>query len=281
MASLPLPTGSHAQKPSISVEALLRHQLSRFLVETASWKAPFREMIDVFRKKEWKAVFFGGVPRDLVLYGPSKRPRDVDIVVDCSPQELDSVVASYPFRRTRFGGFRIAFGKWSFDIWSLRNTWAFASGYMDPTFDNLPKTTFFNVEAIAAQFNTKPRKRRSLYSFGFSEAISSRVLDINFEPNPFPQLCIIRGLVTAARHRFLLSPRLATYILERATRAEIAEIMHAQFAHYGVVHLRTEDIMSFMGRIEFRLKQSPSSPVSLPQMDAQQLMLPSFDHVDV
>jgi hypothetical protein len=280
MVSLPLPTSS-SEEPIKSVETLLRRQLSRFLVDTASWKAPFREMIDIFRRREWRAVFFGGVPRDLVLYGPSKRPRDVDIVVDCSPQELGSVVASYPFQRTRFGGFRIAFGKWSFDIWSLRSTWAFASGYMDPTFDNLPKTTFFNVEAIAAQFNTRPRKRRSLYSFGFSEAISSRVLDINFEPNPFPQLCIIRGLVTASRHRFLLSPRLANYILEQANRIETADIMHAQFAHYGVVHLRAEDIVSFIGRIEFRLNQSPLSAVSLPQMDAQQLMLPSFDHVDV
>ena len=277
MVSLPLPRNSHAEP----VEALLRRQLSRFLVERSPWKVPFREIIDIFRRKEWKAVLFGGVPRDLVLYGPSKRPRDVDIVVDCPFQELSSALASYAVQRTRFGGFKIAFGKWSFDIWSLRNTWAFANGYMDPTFDNLPKTTFFNVEAIAAQFNTSPRKRRSLYSFGFSEAISSRVLDINFEPNPFPQLCIIRGLVTAARHRFLLSPRLANYILEQASRTKIADIMYAQFAHYGVVHLRPEDIVTFMGRIEFRLKQSPLSPVSLPQMDAQQLMLPSFDHIEV
>src|SRR5436190_14797207 len=184
MVSLPLLTSSYDQPPE-SVETLLRRQLSRFLGETAPWKAPFREMIDIFRTTQWRAVFFGGVPRDLVLYGPSKRPRDVDIVVDCSPKELASVVASYAFQRTRFGGFRIALGKWSFDVWSLSNTWAFSSGYMEPSFDNLPKTTFFNVEAIAAQFNTKPRKKRSFYSFGFSEAISSRVLDINFEPNPF------------------------------------------------------------------------------------------------
>jgi hypothetical protein len=158
------------------VEVLLRRQLSRFLVERSPWKVPFHEMIDIFIGKEWKAVLFGGVPRDLILYGPSKRPRDVDIVVDCSLRELSSILASYPVQRTRFGGFRITSGKWSFDIWSLPDTWAFASGYMDATFDNLHRTTFFNVEAIAAQFNTRPGGRRSLYSFGFSDAISSGIL---------------------------------------------------------------------------------------------------------
>jgi len=280
MVSLPLLTSTNGN-PSKSVEVLLRRQLSRFLGEAASWKTPFRKMVDVFSEKEWKAVFFGGVPRDLVLYGPSKRPRDVDIVVGCSLQELTSVLAAFPLQRTRFGGFRITFDKWSFDIWSLSNTWAFASGYMNATFDNLPKTTFFNVEAIATQFNTRPRKRRSVYSFGFPDAISSRVLDINFEPNPFPQLCIIRGLVTAARHRFQLSPRLAHYMLEQANRTEIAEIMHAQFAHYGVVHLRAEDIVRWLDRIELRLKESPRSPLRLPTMEAEQLWLPSFDHVDI
>jgi len=185
-----------------------------------------------------------------------KRPRDVDIVVDCSPEELNAALASFPFHRTRFGGLRIAFGKWSFDIWPLRNTWAFAVGHMHATFENLPKTTFFNIEAVAIQFNTKPRKRRPLYSFGFAEAISKRVLDINFEPNPFPQLCVIRGLLTATRHGLLLSPRLARYMLEQGNRAEIAEIMQAQFGHYGIVRLRAQDIVSWLDHIDFCLREN-------------------------
>jgi hypothetical protein len=223
MASIPHFTTA-CDEPERSIEALLRSRLSRFLVEPAPWKAPFREMVDVFRGKEWKAVVFGGVLRDLLLCGPAIRPRDVDIVVDCSPEELSAALASFPLYRTRFGGLRIAFRKWSFDIWPLRNTWAFAVGHMNATFENLPKTTFFYIEAVAVQFNTKSRKKRPLYSFGFAEAISTRVLDINFEPNPFPQLCVIRGLLTAFRHSLLLSPRLARYMLEQGKRSEIAEI---------------------------------------------------------
>jgi hypothetical protein len=278
MVSLPLPRTY--SEPSKSIETLLRSRLSRFLVESATWKEPFREMVDVFREREWKAVFFGGVLRDLVLYGPSKRPRDVDIVVDCSSEDLSSALASFPFQRTRFGGLRIPFRKWSFDIWPLRSTWAFAAGHMNATFENLPRTTFFNIEAVAVQFNTRPRKKRSLYSFGFAKAISTRVLDINFEPNPFPQLCIIRGLLTAVCHGFLLSPRLARYMLEQGDRTEIAEIMQAQFSHYGIVRLRAQDIVSCLDHIEFCLRGTPHSPLRLPQTAGEQLVLPSFDHVE-
>jgi hypothetical protein len=280
MASLPLPARTCSES-SKSVETLLRSRLSRFLVEPAPWKAPFREMVDVFRGKEWKAVLFGGVLRDLVLYGPAKRPRDIDIVVDCSLEDLSAALSSFPFQRTRFGGFRIAFRKWSFDIWPLRNTWAFAVGHMTATFENLPKTTFFNIEAVAVQFNTKRRNKRPLYSFGFAEAISTRVLDINFEPNPFPQLCIIRGLLTAARHGLLLSPRLARYMLEKGNRTEIAEIMQAQFGHYGVVRLRAQDIVSSLDHIEYCLRESSLSPLRLPQTAGEQLLLPSFDHIEI
>src|SRR6266478_415992 len=86
-----------------SVETLLRSRLSRFLAERAPWKAPLQQVVELFRQSGWEAVVFGGVLRDLVLYGPAERPRDVDIVVDCSFEELGAWLSSLPFDRTRFG----------------------------------------------------------------------------------------------------------------------------------------------------------------------------------
>jgi len=259
---------------SESIETLLRYRLSRFLVERAPWKTPLQHVVKALRKTGWEAVVFGGVLRDLVLYGPAERPRDVDIVVNCCSDELNSWLSGFSPQRTRFGGFRVHFQKWTFDIWPLRETWAFTSGHMSPTFENLPKTTFFNIEAIAAQLN--PKRKRSLYSFHFADAISSRILDINFEPNPFPQLCIIRGLLTAARHCLLISPRLAQYMAERGNRIEIGEIVHAQFKHYGVVRLRSEDIVNWLDHIERRLCEDSASPVRLPSTPGEQLELPDI-----
>jgi hypothetical protein len=151
---------------------------------------------------------------------------------------------------------------------------------MEPTFENLPKTTFFNIEGIAAQLNTAPRQKRAVYSFGFADAISSKILDINFEPNPFPQLCIVRGLLTAVRHRLLLSSRLARYMAHHANRTEIAEIVQMQFRHYGVVRLRSEDIELWLDHIEHSLRGNSDTPVRLPSTGGQ-LDLPTPDHYEV
>jgi hypothetical protein len=263
------------------VDTILRSQLRRFLKEAAPWKLPLQEIVEMLGLSGWQSVVFGGVLRDLVLYGPAKRPRDVDIVVDCSPGELAAWLSDFPVQRTSFGGFRIQHRKWSFDIWSLKDTWAFKEGHMSATFDNLPKTTFFNVEATAAQLNPAPKRKRRLYSFGFAKAMSSRILDINFEPNPFPQLCIIRGLLTAARHRLLVSPRLAEYMTQKASRAEIADIVRVQFKHYGVVRLRSEDIVTWLDHIENKLSIDPHAPIRLPQTAGEQLSLLTFDRLEM
>jgi hypothetical protein len=263
-----------------SIGELLRSRISRFLTQPAPWKKDLRLIVKAFRENNWDAVVFGGVLRDLALYGPSERPRDVDIVVNCLSSELSTWLSSFPVQRTRFGGFRVRVHKWNFDIWSLRETWAFAMANMEPTFENLPKTTFFNIEAIAAQLNATRGHKRALYSFGFVEAISSKILDINFEPNPFPQLCIVRGLLTATRHDLLLSPRLAQYIATRADRREIAEIMDVQLRHYGVVRLLTKDVENWLDHIDQSLTKNPKEAVKLPNTGAQ-LDLPDVDHWEI
>ena len=135
-----------------SIGELLRSRISRFLTQPAPWKKDLRLIVKAFRENNWDAVVFGGVLRDLALYGPSERPRDVDIVVNCLSSELSTWLSSFPVQQTRFGGFRVRVHKWNFDIWSLRETWAFATANIEPTFENLPKTTF----------STSKQLRRSL-----------------------------------------------------------------------------------------------------------------------
>lgn len=230
--------------------------------------------MEVLKEGGWNAVVFGGLLRDLVLYGPKAKPRDVDIVVDCSPEELVSHFRNYQFEQTRFGGLRVQYQLWNFDIWSLRDTWAFKISNIPVSFENLPKTTFFNMEAVAADLGSSRGKERAVYSYGFESAVVSRILDINFEPNPFPQLCIVRALLMAAKHGFLISPRLATYITEQASHTDIDSILRAQAKHYGVPRLRVGQTIHWLNQIERHLEEDPESPVRLPMTWAKQLQLP-------
>jgi hypothetical protein len=256
---------------TVEIDSILRLRLSRFLVQRADWKQPLRFVTNIFKNRDWRAVVFGGVLRDLILYGPASAPRDVDIVVDCESAELSECFSGFDFALTRFGGLRVQYKKWNFDIWSLDDTWAFKVTDMPATFENLPKTTFFNVEAIAAELNATRGRERSLYSYGFADAIASRTLDINFERNPFPQLCIARALLMAARHSFLISARLAQYITEQASHTEINDILQAQAKHYGVPRLRARHIAEWLGHIENSLRRYPEEPVKLPITAGEQL----------
>ncbi len=43
-----------------------------------------------------------------------------------------------------------------------------------------------------------------LFECGFFEALQSRVLDINYEENPYPALAAVRSIVTATKLRYSL-----------------------------------------------------------------------------
>lgn len=77
----------------------------------------------------------------------------------------------------------------------------------------MPKTTFLNVEAAAVELATVHGKSRRIYTHGFFEALADRTLEINFEENPFPALCVVRALITAARLQFLIGPKLSKYLV--------------------------------------------------------------------
>ena len=64
-----------------SPDALLRLRLRRLLGSRARTRNPLLQTLRLIAHYRWKAVLFGGLPRDLMVYGPGARIRDVDIVV--------------------------------------------------------------------------------------------------------------------------------------------------------------------------------------------------------
>src|SRR5271157_1476053 len=184
------------QPETVTTALGLRSRLTRFLGNGTSWKRPLREVIGRIEKERWRAVIFGGVVRDLAVFGPAERPRDVDIVLaGASADEIERVFEAWVVRRTRFGGVRLLVEKWMFDIWDVSSTWGIHQLGLDPSFGELPKTTFLNVEAVAAEISSNPGFERRIYSGAFFKALEERTVNINFEDNPFPALCVVRSLI--------------------------------------------------------------------------------------
>lgn len=228
--------------PHISKDAsTLRRQLRRLLYDPHP--APGRQRLQkvlrqlISRSDGWDIFLFGGMPRDIAISGPFSLPRDVDIVVgDASTDDIGEVFSDFVQRRNRFGGFSLYIDDWHIDIWPLERTWAFLYHWAsEASIADLPKTTFLNVEAIAVELKTVPGRPRHIYEHGFFEAVNNRVVEINFEENPYPDFCIIRSLLVATKLRFSLGWRLVRYIDYHAQQYDVGELVDIQRKHYGSV----------------------------------------------
>jgi len=240
-------------------ELTLRKNVSRFFSSRARLRAPLLSALKRIKQKRITAYIFGGALRDLMVKGWSAEPRDIDIVVDSPLSTIESMFADYLVRRTRFGGLHLNVRGWAVDVWPLSETWALRESLVDhKDFQALCKTTFLNVEAVAAEITTSRRLGTRVYSHGFFEGIQSRTLDINLEENPFPELCTVRALITASSLQFALSRRLAEYLLYYLRRTSFEELMSIQLSHYGFVRCNLETLIEWQNRIETQMHVAES-----------------------
>jgi hypothetical protein len=257
---------------------LLRERFNGFLANHSEWKAPLRGTLRRITDNSWNAVIFGGVLRDLMLLDSAELPRDVDIVVEgVETSELERVFADLIQDRNRFGGLRLRAKGWLIDIWTLKSTWAFRERLKESiSFDNLVQTTFLNVEAVAAELPIQPGRPRPFYSAGFFEATERKVLDINFEPNPYPGLCVVRSIMTALRLDWVMSRRLGTYIVQHASLAPVQTLIEIQESHYGKIRIRPTRMLEYLQSIDNQLHENSTNEIRLPATRVEQLEFSNY-----
>lgn len=140
----------------------------------------------------------GGAIRDLVLSGGTKEPRDLDFVF-CHVH-LGEIYSEFrdllPARRTSLGGLRLTLYEIPIDIWPLKDTLA-VRYKPDVTIQDVANHAFLNVEAIAVEISPTEGKNRQIVESGFTRAMLDRTLEINYEPNPLPEVCLTKVLRTA------------------------------------------------------------------------------------
>lgn len=154
-------------------------------------------------------AIFGGLPRDFARAGRAAFKSDVDIVVDAEPSVLDELLSRMGGQRNRFGGYRLKYGQFDFDIWALQTTWAAAEGYVEIyCLKDLIKTTFFDCDAVLFHCNTSHISR----SDRFWKSIKYKIVDINLEVNPHYVGTLARTLRIMLDWQQQLTPRLAAYL---------------------------------------------------------------------
>ncbi len=248
---------------------LLQKRVAKLLVFTPSrdsnspWTAQ-DVLIDIGRRLNrppWVPYLVGGTLRDLLVSSGSSmdfQPRDIDIIVDgASREQLQEVLeGALTFERfTRFGGLHLSCSLPSitrvlFDIWSLADTWGFHAQNIAPRIEDFPKTTFLNIDSCALELIPSHGEQRRLFEKGFFESIATRVLDVNYAPNPYPFVCVVRAMILAVQLDFTVALPLAEFILDHASKGGIDQLLEAQQSHYGSVRCDAEELGAWLQAIQ-------------------------------
>jgi hypothetical protein len=228
---------------------VLRERLRRFLNRSSKRRTLLRESLKPLRESGQPAVVFGGFIRDLLLQLP---PRDVDLVVaDEHLAAIEERLKPFIRRHNRFGGLNVCANGWEFDIWAVGQTWAFQQGgNWNKTFEELPKTTFLNIEAAAMEL-WPGGKMRQVFEHNFLDAFVKRTIEINYEANPYPDFCITRSLIAAVKLKFNIGEKLTQYIAYHSRSTSVHEIALIQQKHYKAQLLTESQIQRWLDRIRW------------------------------
>ena len=173
---------------------------------------------------------FGGVLRDLAMFGRKGFASDIDLVVEGDWVHLANYLERLGASRNRFGGYRLYVERWPIDIWAARETWAIREGLVRYRgIESLTKTTILNWDAILLNWRTKEMVCRPDY---FSE-IQQHLMDVVLTKNPNPLGAAVRAFRhLCSKDAEKLTVAAARYLGDAAKRHSSESIVRAETASY-------------------------------------------------
>ncbi len=180
---------------------------------------------------EGELYLFGGVLRDLALFGRKGFNSDIDLVVEGDWHNCISYFNSLGAKRNKFGGFRLQVSGWPVDIWNAKETWAIQQGiveYEDIT--SLTRTTVLNWDAILMNWRTGSFLCRPHYLRDINERLLDIVLDRN--PNPLGMAVrVFRHLCIKDARKITISA--AEYLARCTNKYSFNKLQEAEIRSYG------------------------------------------------
>jgi len=169
-------------------KSALKRRLDRYLwLNNSSEIQLLRAALNANFKCFDRVAIIGGLVRDFAREGRSGFISDVDLVIDDSKEAVAQLAQRLKATPNRFGGYGYKSGLWKIDFWALETTWARQYLKID-NLDDILSCTFFDWDAVA--YNLWERKL--ICSDDYLERLNSKILDINFRPNPSPMGNLVR-----------------------------------------------------------------------------------------
>lgn len=197
---------------------------------------------------------FSGIIRDFFLGMPSyehqqgKRkkcnPRDLDFVLDGNCK-VDMFTAG-KVHVNQYGGLKLEWGNVTVDVWSLEETWGIIEEGKPVTPQSLLETSFFNFSAIVYDYN----KEKFIVGRPFLEFLNTNTLDVVYEKNPKPDLCIVNTIYYMEKLKCRIGKKLSQWIIKQYDNNPLMEYDTVQQRHFRKVLYDKNKISQFVENLK-------------------------------
>lgn len=210
-----------------------------------------------------EVLVFGGLLRDIALFGVKGFNSDIDLVVDCSVDKLASFFfeGELVFSRNKFGGYRVEVGGWTIDVWPIRETWAFKQNHVAYIGrESLLLTTITNWDAVVFSFKDK----KIISAPSYLECLRLGELEVVLTENPSKSGVLMRVVRAICDKRAkILMPRLLKYLKQELPKWTSNQIVLAQEELFGKVYLSQVEFYNFRDEIYSLQEDLFGTPVSI------------------
>ncbi|WP_318357733.1 hypothetical protein [Enterobacter sp.] len=177
---------------------------------------------------------FGGMIRDISLYGYEGFTSDIDVVFEGDREELCRILSSHSVEAqttNKLGGVRFRYHHIDFDMWCLSDTWAFKENII-PLVDakSLCQTTLMSWDAALYDVHRQEVIARDSYL----DDLMAGYLEVVLRETPNETGSVVRILRTIySKNVKKLGPVLCEFLKQTLTRYDYHYLAEYEIAHYS------------------------------------------------
>lgn len=203
----------------------------------------FEHICALFPRSDF--YLFGGILRDIAIFGSKGFSSDIDIVVSGDWVDVSEYLESQEASRNKFGGFRLKVKGWDLDIWNAEETWAIHNGLVNYRgISSLLNTTITNWDSILMDW----RSKRILCRDGYFDQIANGKLDIILTSNPNPLGMLVRVLrYIQLKDAEQISFSCIEYLRETTNIYGFKDINKSEISSYGKPVIDLKEYLFFKG----------------------------------
>jgi predicted nucleotidyltransferase len=208
-----------------------------------------RVLIDALAERS-HAWIFGGMIRDIGLFGRGGFTSDIDLVIDLSREDLITCLKTLNIHRfsvNKLGGLRFHYKSLDFDIWSINDTWAFKNQIVEfkDTY-SLLNTTLMTWDSVLYDVKNK----HVISHENYLHDLHRRRLELVLQKTPNEVGSVIKILRTIYNKRVqIIGPQLSVFLLQALQEHSYAQLSHYEYCSYRSSSFNDYDLQRLKERI--------------------------------